>query len=273
MHYDPIKRQLGNIFNRSPFLRKLFYHLLDLLLLRAWHVKKALGSFKKENPDTRMNILDAGSGFGQYCYQMGNLFPEAKILGVDVKQEQMDDCNNFFRKIGKGEQVFFQVADLTKYKSPNQYQLILSVDVMEHILEDEQVFENFHASLQPGGVLLISTPSDQGGSDTDHHEEEGVHGFIEEHVRDGYNKKELTAKLIRAGFSKVEISYTYGTYGSIAWKLSMKYPIQLLGVSKIFYVLLPFYYLLLFPFCALLNLVDVTRFNQSGTGLLVKAIK
>jgi hypothetical protein len=144
---------------------------------------------------------------------------------------------------------------------------------MEHILEDDQVFENFSASLQPGGVLLISTPSDQGGSDTDHHEEDGVHGFIEEHVRDGYNKDELTAKLIRAGFSKVEISYTYGTYGSIAWKLSMKYPIQLLGVSKIFYVLLPLYYLLVFPFCALLNWVDVNRDNNSGTGLLVKAVK
>jgi SAM-dependent methyltransferase len=273
MHYDPIKRQLGNIFNRSPFLRKLFYRLLDLLLLRAWHVKKALRSFKKENPDAKLNILDAGSGFGQYCYRMGNLFPEAKILGVDVKQEQIDDCNNFFRQIGKSDQISFQVADLTKYKVPNYYQLILSVDVMEHILEDEQVFENFSASLRPGGALLISTPSDQGGSDTDHHEEEGVHGFIEEHVRDGYNRDDIIVKLTEAGFSRVEVSYTYGKYGSLAWRLSMKYPIQLLGVSKVFYVLLPFYYLLLFPFCALLNWIDVKRINLSGTGLLVKAFK
>jgi hypothetical protein len=53
----------------------------------------------------------------------------------------------------------------------------------------------------------------------------------------------------------------------------MKYPIQLLGVSKIFYLLLPLYYLLVFPFCALLNWVDVNRINESGTGLLVKAVK
>ena len=31
MQYDPVKRQLGNVFNRSPFLRKVFYNLLDLL--------------------------------------------------------------------------------------------------------------------------------------------------------------------------------------------------------------------------------------------------
>ena len=115
---------------------------------------------------------------------------------------------------------------------------------------------------------------DQGGSDTDHHhDEEGVHGFIGEHVRDGYNSGELESKLLKAGFSKVESSYSYGKWGSVAWKLSMKYPIQLLGFSKIFYLLLPFYYLLLFPFCTFFNYLDVKGENPSGTGLLVKAYK
>ena len=67
MHYDPIKRQLGKLFNTTPFLRKMFYHLLDLLLLRAWHVRKALVEFKNKYPSGNLNILDAGSGFGQYC--------------------------------------------------------------------------------------------------------------------------------------------------------------------------------------------------------------
>ncbi len=273
MHYDPIKRQLGNLFNQSPFLRKLFYRLLDLLLLRAWHIKKALKVFKEVSPAGAITILDAGSGFGQYCYSMSRMFPAAKILGVDVKQEQIDDCNLFFQQTGRKESVAFDVADLTTYKAVDRYNLILSVDVMEHILEDEQVFENFSESLQKGGVLLISTPSDQGGSDTDHHEEEGVHGFIEEHVRDGYNKEDITAKLLKAGFSWVEVTYTYGKYGSVAWKLSMKYPIQLLGVSRGFYLILPIYYLIVFPFCAMLNYVDVKNENKSGTGLLVKAFK
>lgn len=274
MHYDPIKRQLGNLFNHSPLLRKTFYRLLDLLLLRSWHVKKALKELKKSFPQKNLNILDAGSGFGQYCYRLSRLFPEAKILGVDVKQEQIDDCNGFFQRIGRADRVTFAVADLTQYKAVNTYDLILSVDVMEHILEDEMVFENFGASLKKGGVLMISTPSDQGGSDTDHdHEEEGVHGFIEEHVRDGYNAEELAAKLKKAGFSRVKTSYSYGKYGSVAWKLSMKYPILMLDVSKGFYLLLPLYYLLVFPFCALLNWFDVNGKNPSGTGLLVTAVK
>jgi hypothetical protein len=42
MQYDPVKRRLGVVFNSDPFLRKLFYHLLDLLLLRAWHIQREL---------------------------------------------------------------------------------------------------------------------------------------------------------------------------------------------------------------------------------------
>ncbi len=273
MHYDPIKRQLGNIFNRSPFLRKLFYRLLDLLLLRAWHVAKKLEEFKANHTSGKLTILDAGSGFGQYCYRISRVFPGADILGVDVKQEQMDDCNQFFSRIGKGSKVRFEVADLTQYKLANRFDLILSIDVMEHIAEDEKVFENFSQSLHKGGMLLISTPSDQGGSDSDHHEESGIHGFIEEHVRDGYNSDDITAKLLRAGFSRVEVSYTYGKYGSLSWRLSMKYPIQMLGFSRLLYILLPFYYLVVFPFCALLNCIDVKSGNKSGTGLLVTAVK
>ena len=33
MQYDPIKRSLGAVFHKSPFSRKLFYRLLDRLLL------------------------------------------------------------------------------------------------------------------------------------------------------------------------------------------------------------------------------------------------
>ena len=274
MQYDPIKRVLGKAFNRTPFLRKVFYYLLDMLLLRAWHVSRELKKWGKSRRNTQLQILDAGSGFGQYTYRMSRLFPHSRIKGVDVKVEQIADCNQFFTRIGKGEQVHFEEADLTKFNEPATYDLILSVDVMEHILEDEQVFSNFHTSLQPGGVLFISTPSDQGGSDShDHDHEEDAHGFIDEHVRDGYGVTDIREKLERAGFSNIDVRYTYGIPGKISWLLSMKYPIQMLGVSKIFFVLLPFYYLIAYPVSALLNYFDVHGEHETGTGLMVKAEK
>ena len=119
-------------------------------------------------------------------------------------------------------------------------------------------------------MVLISTPSDQGGSDV---QNESDGSFIEEHVRDGYNIEAIQEKLKTAGFSKTEAHYAYGTPGKISWKLSMKYPMQMLNSTKLFFILLPLYYLVTFPFCLLLNLIDQHTFHKTGTGLIVKAWK
>ncbi|MEY4594171.1 MAG: hypothetical protein RIQ47_581 [Bacteroidota bacterium] len=271
MQYDPIKRSLGNVFNRTPFLRKLFYNLLDLLLLRAWHVHKELRSLEGElkQRGSTINVLDAGAGFGQYTYWMNRKHPLWNILAMDVKEEQVADCNNFFQQIG-GSNVKFVVGDLTTYTNPSAYDLVVCVDVMEHIEPDVQVFKNYHASMKTGAVLIISTPSDQGGSDV---HGDGESSFIEEHVRDGYNIKEIEDKLRSAGFTKVEARYQYGAPGKISWRLSMKYPIQLLGVSKLFFLIMPVYYAVAYPIAYLLNWMDVSMKHPTGTGLIVKAWK
>ncbi|MCC6253045.1 MAG: class I SAM-dependent methyltransferase [Bacteroidia bacterium] len=268
MQYDPIKRSLGNFFNQSPFLRKVFYFLLDLLLLRAWHIHLELKKWMKNAP-AQPKILDAGMGFGQYTYFMAKHLKNAEILAVDVKEEQIADCSNFFKQINYNH-VSFKIADLTQYKTEPQYDLVLCVDVMEHILEDVLVFKNYVSSMKSGGMLLISTPSDQGGSDV---HDDGETSFIEEHVRDGYNIKEIEDKLLKAGFSRVEARYSYGAPGKIAWRLSMKYPILLLGVSKLFFIILPFYFLITYPFSFILNFLDSRLTHSTGTGLVVKAWK
>ncbi|MGI4734017.1 MAG: class I SAM-dependent methyltransferase [Janthinobacterium lividum] len=269
MYYDPIKRSLGNVFNRSPWLRRLFYHLLDLLLLRTWHVHRELRQWAKGRTREPLDILDAGAGYGQYSYWLSSLSALWRILAVDVKEEQVADSNQFFRQIGR-PQVQFAVQDLVLYQDPNAFDLALSVDVMEHILEDVEVFRNIHASLKDGGMLLISTPSDQGGSDV-HADSET--SFIEEHVRDGYNIHEIQQKLRTAGFERIEARYSYGEPGQISWRLSMKYPILMLGQSRLWFIFLPFYYLVVFPFCLLLNWYDARTVHDSGTGLIVKAWK
>ena len=268
MQYDPIKRILGNVFNKTPFLRRLFYRLLDLLLLRSWHIHKELRLWIKENKSAT-DILDAGAGFGQYTYWLHTTNQTWKILSVDVKDEQVADCNNFFHKIG-ATNVRFEVQDLTKYVKQNAFDLVVCVDVMEHIEEDVQVFKNFHASMKSGAMLVISTPSDQGGSDV-HGDEQA--SFIEEHVRDGYNILAIQEKLKSAGFSKTFARYQYGTPGKISWRLSMKYPIQMLGVSKLFFIILPFYYVVAYPVSFVLNYVDTVMNHTTGTGLIVKAWK
>ena len=141
---------------------------------------------------------------------------------------------------------------------------------MEHIEEDVKVFQNFYKSLKENGILLISTPSDKGGSDVHNDKEDS---FIDEHVRDGYSIKDITEKLSLTGFRNIDAIYTYGKPGNISWRLSMKYPIKMLNVSYLFFIILPFYYMIFFPVTIILNLLDLALTHKTGTGLLVTARK
>ncbi|MBG0857945.1 MAG: methyltransferase domain-containing protein [Bacteroidales bacterium] len=269
MQYEPIKRSLGRFISGSVIMRKAFYYLLNLILLRAWHIKKALKKIESDHSGEAV-VLDAGAGFGQYTWWMSRLNRKWKINAVDIDKDQTDACSAFINKTGNSDRISFRTADLTTFTEPMYYDLILSVDVMEHIKEDETVFRNFYNSLKDNGILLISTPSDKGGSDI--HDEDNK-SFIDEHVRSGYGIDEITAKLNNAGFRTVEASYTYGKPGKISWMLTMKYPVKMLNVSYLFFVILPFYFLVFFPVSIILNIFDLCLDHKTGTGLLVRATK
>jgi 2-polyprenyl-3-methyl-5-hydroxy-6-metoxy-1,4-benzoquinol methylase len=267
LKYDPVKKVFGDAVSRNTFLRKIFYRLLDLMFLRSWHVRKEIRQMYKEG--TKMNIFDAGMGFGQYTYFMAKRFPEAKILAVDVKEEQVDDCRYFFEKTGL-RNAKFEIADLTKINYENEFDFILCVDVMEHIEEDELVFKNFARALKKGGKLLVNTPSNLGGSDAHSEDDES---FIEEHARLGYSKEDISAKLTRAGLKVTNFKYTYGKYGTVSWRFGIKYPILMAGASKIFILVLPFYYVFTLWFVLILMWLDVKTYNPEGTGVLVVSEK
>ena len=192
MQYDPIKRTLGRIFTGPPFGRKLFYLLLDLLLLRAWHINRKLKEISKLLPDNA-SVLDAGCGFGQYTWRMGRTNRNWIIRGIDIDSKHIAECRKFFALSYLGNRTSFHQQDLILLAYNDAFDLVLTVDVMEHINEDEKVFCNFYKALKNNGFLVISTPSDKGGSDV--HDENDT-SFIDEHVRDGYGKEELLSYLI-----------------------------------------------------------------------------
>lgn len=273
MQYDPIKRSIGNVVRNSVLLRKLFYFLLGALFLREWHVKSELRKALSKASNKKMSVYDAGSGFGQYAYFIAKNYKQATVYGVDVKEEQIEDCNRFFARAGLTNATF-AVEDLTTIAHENKFDVVLSVDVMEHILEDVTVFKNFYRAMKRGATLIINTPSDL-AEDHDEHDEhrQGSMAFVDEHVRDGYSREDITKKLAEAGFVNIRATYTYGFWGNLYWHLALKYPMRLLGVSKAFFALLPFYYAIAFPIALLFMLLDFSVHNETGTGLMAVAEK
>lgn len=271
MQYDPIKDRLGRFFSRHPVLQRLFYALLNVLFLRAWYVRREVRRLLEPVPSDRtVRVLDAGTGFGQYAYFVARTFPNAQVCAVDVKQGYLDRARRFIEQTPQADRVTFARDDLTDLRTDGPFDLILSVDVMEHIPDDRAVFRHFERVLRPGGHVIINTPSDQGGSDVREVHDES---FIGEHVRDGYNVQELETKLREAGLEPVRSLYTYGPYGSRAWRWLVKRPMQMLGATWASIVLLPLYYLAALPLGLYLNARDMEHPNATGTGLLVVARK
>lgn len=267
MRYDPVKTDLGNVVRAHPLLRRLFYAVLGILFLRSWYVTRELRRLFAHHRLER--LLDAGSGFGQYTYYCVKRFPLASVLAVDVKEEQIHDCTEFFRRLGYTH-VTFRVEDLLEPLHADEFDLILSVDVMEHIEDDRRVFRNFARALRPGGFLLINTPSDRGGSDTG---AAGQEGFIDEHARTGYGADEIAAKLVEAGLAVERITYTYGPWGMRAWRAGIKVPLLLLNRSRAWFLFLPLYYAVVLPFVLAMMALDLSVVNATGAGLLVLARK
>jgi len=83
----------------------------------------------------------------------------------------------------------------------------------------------------------------------------------------------LQQKLRGAGLEPVRSLYTYGEYGSTAWRWLIKRPMQMLGTTWTSLVILPLYYLAALPIGLLLNAKDVAHDNETGTGVLVVARK
>ena len=263
MYYDPIKNIFADVIKKKPIFRVIFYKILDLMFLRSWYVRRELKKLRQNFGNKKINIYDAGTGYGQYSYFMYKNMQPCEIYSVDVKENWINDCKDFFAAY-KINSVSFGVEDLTQINHNDRFNLIVCVDVMEHIVDDVKVFRNYYNALKKDGCLLINTPSIYGGSDV--HEDEDK-SFISEHARDGYSKEDLELKLLPLGFQTYQVKYTYGFWGDKAWRLGIKYPIMMVNISKLFLLILPFYFLLTFPFTIIMMLIDYYSHNKIGSGI------
>lgn len=258
MQYDKIKDKFAGLIDNFPMLRRLFYFILDMLLLRQWYVKKEIKKhFPKDKP---ICFYDAGAGFGQYSYFILKHFKNAKVHAVDLKTDYMDSFARYAAK-HSWQDFSAQQADLTDYIPKDKFDLILAIDILEHIENDEQILKNFRKVLDTNGKLIISSPSNFDESAK----------FTEEHVRPGYSKEDIISKLENAEFKIISFEYTYGKVGQIYWELCLKYPLSLINRSKLFFLILPFYYLASYPISFLFMILDLKAKNEIGTGVIVVA--
>lgn len=100
--------------------------------------------FRKTN-----NIIDVGCGDGYFL-------DEAKKRGWNVYgTEYMDTKVEFCRQ--KGINMSQGILDPRNY-APEFFDVIVSIEVIEHINNAKDEIKNFYSMLRPGGIVYLTTP-------------------------------------------------------------------------------------------------------------------
>ena len=266
MDYESIKKDFNAVIGRNPLFTKIFFFVFGRFFLRVRYVKKALSGLLGNHGSKKIKILDAGCGSGVYSYYIARKYSNSEVLAGDIQQMHIDNFSYFVSRV-KLHNISVKLTDLTAMNNEDEFDIAISVDVMEHILEDVKVFRNIHRALTEKGILLLHTPHISGNSEA----HEGA--FNDDHVREGYSTEEITDKLKSAGFANVDYRITYGKYGQTAWRVLQKIPITLAAKSKLFYLILPFYFIIAYPISEILMFLDTKSHNLEGGGILVTARK
>ncbi len=258
-------RNLGReqrYIHRNPAMRtfvSLFGPLGIHSRIRAGHILREIQLFAVP-PDAQ--ILDAGCGRALVLFAMAQTYPHVHLHGIEIDPDIVQANGEIVRMTGLEKVLTFSrtdlvVADIGKAR----YDMLISVDVLEHILDDVAVLLAFRAALKPGGVLLLHLP-------LRHQQQRRIlpafkRHLIADHVRDEYLPEELTEKLERAGFEILRMRYGFGWQGELAFELNSlfwNYPL-----------LRAFFALLTYPLAWFLAYLDVNAEIVRGNSIICVA--
>lgn len=223
--------------------------------IRFLYLESFLKNTIKRNPK---KILDAGSGIGSQSLWLSGRYKHAEIVGYDIDNNKLKQAKIFVKKI-RNQRIQFFYEDISKsLKEKNTYDLIVNIDVLEHIVNYKAVLKNFYKLLQVGGHVYIHTPQ----PDQKRIFKQFEKWHHEDHVREGYEPQLLIKELKKCGFVIVEKKETFGFFGKFAWELNH------LSLSKSF-VLTG----LIFPLLYILARFDLFTENKNGLGTAILAKK
>jgi SAM-dependent methyltransferase len=148
-----------------------------------------------------VSTLDAGAGNGAFTIMAaahGN-----RCLGLSFDEREMVDAASRAALVG-ASRATFMVADLRQLGALvhrlGGFDQIMCLEVVEHIMDDATLVRALYDLTNPGGQLLLTTPS------SDHRAMHGERISASEdggHVRWGYSTQELHALVESAGFQVI----------------------------------------------------------------------
>ena len=248
---------------RNP-LARLFYTLFGGL---STHARIRIGAVLRAVEELPLpdhaRVLEAGSGFGYAILALARRHPRWDCTGVEINPTDVANSQRIAQAEGLGN-TRFVAASLVSHDEPAEgYDLILSGDVLEHIVEDHVVVANLYRWLKPGGWLVLHLPKRGRLARRFFPMFRGY--TVHDHVREEYTEDEIRRLLAGAGFALHRLDYTFGPLGELSFELNQLFwrqrPLRFLFALQTF------------PVALLLAYLDFLLPKQDGNAFLVVAYK
>lgn len=206
-------------------------------------------------------IMDAGSGPGTFAFAIAKKLPESMVVGVDIDGTLIANDREVAAKMGL-RNIDFKTCDVLDLPESQEFDLVLSVDNLEHILDHASAMKKFYGSLKKGGELILHVPG--------LYRRWPVFGwkenfYVEGHYRPGYTTEQILELAQSAGFKVKELYYTYGWLETITNNIS--YWITKAEMEN------KYLYALVFPFLNVLSYFGQWSRPRRGAGVLAILVK
>jgi SAM-dependent methyltransferase len=151
-------------------------------------------------------VLDAACGEGYGSHLLART--ASSVTGVDISEQAVRHAN---QKYGVDAKLEFKVADCTQLPfEDGGFDVVVSFETLEHLSAQQEMIAEFRRVLDPGGMLVLSSPDKAEYSDRN--------GFNNEfHVRELYRDELET--LLAGQFPSVRVLGQKLLFHSAIWDL------------------------------------------------------
>jgi 2-polyprenyl-3-methyl-5-hydroxy-6-metoxy-1,4-benzoquinol methylase len=147
--------------------------------------------------DKNIRILDVGCGMGFTLMALKDMGYKT-VEGIDIDRGQVESCQAKHLSVT-------QVEDSVAYLSSQieQYDLIVSLDVIEHVPKDSQLsfVRSIQNSIKPGGKLICTVPNANAGLASRWQYDDWTHYH-------SFTEHSLDFLLYNSGFAEIQIHPT-----------------------------------------------------------------
>lgn len=177
---------------------------LESMSQAAWYNQWTLNKFKKFLSG---EILEVGCGIGNFT---NDLAKYGKVWAIDINNEYVEQAKNRV-----AEKAHIGSGDIEKgeyFFNDKKFDIVVCLNVLEHIKEDMKAVNNLYNLLKKGGKLILLVP---------------VHRFLYGEIDRAighfrrYDKTELTKELKKSGF-KIIFLRSINFLGALGWFLTGK---------------------------------------------------